>query len=127
MRKSLITLSLVSFLMQSTGIGFAQAGQGAQGRESLAVQKARTGVAKATGSKVTVTLNNNSKLKGFILNAGNDCFTLVDSKTGNANCIDYANVLRIKRQGQPAWQKLLLVGAAVAIPMVIVAVALRDY
>lgn len=128
MRRSLIALSVVSFLMQSTLIGFAQGGQGSQ--ESIAVIKTRAAVAKASRTaKVTVTLKDKTKLKGFVLNADNDCFTLVDSKTGStANCIQYANVLRVERQRRPAWKDWVAFGAAIAIPFVIVAVALHsDY
>ena len=128
MRRSLIALSVVGFLMHSTVIGFAQGGQASQ--QSIAAIKARAAVAKAsTTAKVTVTLRDQTKLKGFILNAGNDCFTLVDSKTGStANCIEYANVLRVERQRRPAWKDWVGFGAAVAIPFVILAVALHsDY
>jgi|SRR4030095_1112215 hypothetical protein len=127
MRRSLIALSLVGLLMQATETGFAQAAQGSE--ESVLVRKARAAVAKAsTTAKVTVVLNDNTKLKGFILNAGDDCFTLVDSRTSKSNCIKYADVLRVQRQRPPAWRSWVALAAAVAVPFIILAAALHsDY
>jgi hypothetical protein len=127
MRSSFIALSLVGFLMQATETGFAQAAQGSE--ESVAVRKARAAVAKAsTTAKVTVVLNDNTKLKGFILNAGDDCFTLVDAKTNKSSCIKYADVLRVQRQRPPTWRSWVALAVGVAVPFIILAAALHsDY
>ena len=64
--------------------------------------KVKTFVAKrGTGpkAKVTVKLKDNTKLKGYISQAGNDSFTLADSKTGQLRTLNYQDVAEVKKPG----------------------------
>jgi len=68
----------------------------------VAAEKVIADVAKrGTGpkAKVNVKLKDRSKVKGYISQAGNDSFTLTDSKTGQARTLAYADVGEVKKQG----------------------------
>lgn len=67
-----------------------------------APDKVKAAVAKrGTGphAKVTVKLKDQTRLKGYITNAGNDSFTLSDSKTGQVRTLAYSDVAEVKKQG----------------------------
>jgi hypothetical protein len=85
-------LSVASFGLQTSS---AQAA-------GYTAEQARAGVAKAgVGQKarVEVRLRDNTKLKGYVSEAGADSFTLNDAKTGAARSIAYADVAQVRRQG----------------------------
>ncbi len=101
MLKRTLSFSLVALLLHSASpmpiLAFAQTGQ----RQSPA-EKVKAAVAKrGTGKKarVTVKLQDGSKLKGYISQAADDSFTLTDSKTGQTRTLTYGEVTEIKKQG----------------------------
>jgi hypothetical protein len=64
--------------------------------------KVKTFVAKrGTGpkAKVTVKLKDKTKLQGYISQAGDDSFTLADSKTGQLKTLNYQDVAEVKKPG----------------------------
>lgn len=101
MSKRILSLGLVVLLLHAAHampiLAFAQAGQ-----QQLPVEKVKAAVAKrGVGKKarVTVKLQDGSKLKGYISQAGEDSFTLTDSKTGQTTTLAYREVKQVKGQG----------------------------
>jgi hypothetical protein len=74
--------------------------------------------------------NHNDQLNGFISDAGQDFFTIVDSKTGSTRTVSYADTSAVKQAGSGLSTKSwIILGAAVAgaaITWVIVKPALCD-
>jgi hypothetical protein len=74
-----------------------------------------------TGSKakVEVKLKDDTKWKGYISDAGQDSFTLTDSKTGAAQTVNYSEVAQVKKSGgglsTRSWIIIGGAGAAAAI------------
>jgi len=71
-------------------------------QNDVALAKVKAAVAKrGTGpkAKVTVKLKDQTRLKGYISNAGDNSFTLSDSKTGQVRTLAYSDVAEVKKQG----------------------------
>jgi hypothetical protein len=92
---------LVALLLHAGGAvpgsAVAQTGQGESRVEKVKAAVARRG----TGNKarVTVKLQDGSKVKGYISQAGEDSFSLTDSKTGQTRTLAYSDVLQVKKPG----------------------------
>jgi hypothetical protein len=72
------------------------------GDETTFAEEARLSVAKlGTGkdARVDVKLRDNTKLKGYVSEATEDSFTVVDSKTGLARTVSYSDVTQVSKQG----------------------------
>lgn len=99
-------------------------------KNAAAVEKIKANVTKrGTGEKarVNVKLLNGTKLKGFISQAGEDSFTLTDSKTKQTSTIAYSDVKQVKKQGLSTGTKLLIaVGVGAVVTAVVITVALQD-
>jgi hypothetical protein len=103
----------------------AQAGQVEQH-----VEKVKAAVAKRVGKKarVTVKLQDGSKLKGQISQAVEDSFTLTDSKTGQTRTLNYRDVNEVKGQGLSTLAKVgIVVGIAVVVLVIVVAVSISNF
>lgn len=81
---------------------------------------------RGTGEKarVNVGMLNGTKVKGFISQAGDDSFTLTDSKTKQTSTLAYGDVTQVKGAGLSKGAKILIgVGVGVAVTAVVLAVA----
>jgi len=88
------------------------------GQEDSRAAKWRVDVLKlgvGERARVEVKLRDNSKLKGYIGEANEDFFTVVDSKSGSNQRIEYADVEKVKKAGSGfSARSWIIVGAAVA-------------
>jgi hypothetical protein len=88
------------------------------GQENPRAAKVRVDVSKlGMGEKARAEfmLRDNSKLKGYIGEASEDSFTLVDSKNGSNQRIAYADVAKVKTAGSGfSTRSWIILGAAVA-------------
>jgi hypothetical protein len=123
---------ILSGVLLLTAFGFQSVGAQSAG-DSQAVEKIRTKVQKigvGGNARVEVKLRDNTQLKGFISDSGQDSFTVVDSKTGSTRTVSYADTSAVKKAGSGLSTKSWIVlGAAVvgaAITWVIVKPALCD-
>ena len=74
-------------------------------------EKVKTEIAKlGTGpnARVEIKLRDKTKLKGYISEAGDQSFTIVDKKTGSTTTVTYAQIKQVKGNN-------LSTGAAIAI------------
>ncbi|HWR14614.1 MAG TPA: hypothetical protein VN577_07280 [Terriglobales bacterium] len=73
--------------------------------------------------KVTVNLNDTSKVTGKVQNVGEENFVILDSKTGQASTINFTDVAGVKKSGMSKATKVLLgVGIAVGASFAIVGI-----
>jgi hypothetical protein len=88
------------------------------GQENPRAVKVRVDVSKlGVGEKARAEfmLRDNSKLKGYIGEASEDSFTLVDSKNGSNQRIAYADVAKVNKAGSGfSTRSWIILGAAVA-------------
>ena len=93
-----------------------------------AADKARAGVERAgvgPKSRVEVRLRDNTKVKGYVSEAGADSFTVTDSKTGATRAVAYADVAQFKRQGgglSPSTKAIIWGGVAAGVAITLYAV-----
>ena len=97
------------------------------------LEKARRNVAKlGVGSKATATikLNDGTKVKGYVYNAGDDEFVIRDRKTDTATTIRYQDVKSVDdNRGHSTARNILIavgIGAAVTIAAVFGAIAANE-
>jgi hypothetical protein len=79
---------------------------------------------RARPPSVEVKLRDNTKLKGYVSEARQDCFILVDAKTGVATQVAYPNVKQIKGNNLSEGAKIaigvaVIVGLGVLLAIVI--------
>jgi hypothetical protein len=96
-----------------------------------ATDKIKANVTKrGTGEKarVNVKMLNGTKMKGFISQAGDDSFTLTDSKTKQTSTLAYSDVAQVKGTGLSTTSKILIgVGVGVAVTLGALAIAFRNF
>ena len=118
LKKILAIIMTAMLLSASFGLEPAHAQTGA-GASNVEVEKARAGISKAgVGEKarVEVTLRDNTRLKGYVSEAGENSFTLTDAKTGASNRVAYADVASVSKKGGglSTSTKAIIAGASVA-------------
>src|SRR4051812_13121961 len=98
-RKTFVLIVSGILLWATFGLrtALAQTGKDLQlaGEARAKVQKLGLG----RDARVEVKLRDNTKLKGYISEAGQDSFTVTDSKTGAAQPVAYSDVSRLKKPG----------------------------
>lgn len=112
---------MLSGLVLLTAFGFQPAGAQVT-NDRQATEKIKTKVQKiGVGGKarVEVKLRDNTQLKGFISDAGQDSFTVVDSKTGSSKTISYADTSSVKKAGSGLSAKTWIILGAAAVGAVV--------
>jgi len=97
-------------------------------KDLQATEKARASVLKlgvGRTSRVEVKLRDQSKVKGFVSDAGQDRFTVTDLQTGASQTIAYADVTEVKKPGSGLSSRALIIIGAAAAGAVIVGLALK--
>ena len=81
-------------------------------------------------AKATVTLNNGTKVKGYVYSAGDEDFVVRDSKTDSPTTVRYADVKNVDDNRGHRNAKLAVlfvgIGAAVALALVFGAIAANE-
>jgi hypothetical protein len=97
-------------------------------QQMQAVEKARANVLKrGTGrtSRVEIKLRDNSKVTGYISDAGADSVVVTDLRTGASQTISYADVVQVKKPGSGLSTRTWLIIGGVAAAVVIVGIAVK--
>lgn len=113
---------LLTGILITTAFGIqsvhAQAGNFTE-TEKVRVKVHKIGIGR--DARVEVKLRDNTKLKGHVSHAGQDDFTVTDSKTGTAQTVAYTDVTQVKKPGGLSTRALLAIGA-VAVAAVVIGV-----
>jgi len=89
----------------------------AQTSNDQAVQKIRSKIYKlgiGPRARVEAKLHDNSKVKGYVSEAGQDSFTITNSNTGSTRALNYADVAEIKKPGSGLSTRSWIILAGVA-------------
>lgn len=113
---------MISGLLWSSLLGYQPARAQAQ-EANRDAEKARAAVQKlgvGTRTVVEVKLRDGSRLKGPISAAGEDAFTVTDSKTGAARTVAYADAARVRETGRGLSARTwIIIGAAAATAVIV--------
>jgi len=97
------------------------------------LEKSKKNVAKlgvGSKAKATITLNNDTKVKGYVYSAGDEDFVIRDSKTDAATTVRYADVKNVDDNRGHRNAKLAIIfvgiGAAVTLAAVFGAIAANE-
>ena len=97
MLKKVLSLALTGLLINAVAISSSYARS--QDEQARNIQKVKENVRKlgvGEEAHVEVKLQDGRKLKGYIREAGEDSFTVIDSKHGTATTVAYSQVKQIK-------------------------------
>ena len=121
MFKKLVTLLLVALVMNLAGVRLAYA-DSKEEKQARYAEKIKTNVLKlGTGesTRVKVKLRDQSKLEGFISDAGAESFTVTDRKTGVATVVAYPQVKSVQGNNLSTGAKIAI-GAGVAAALIFI-------
>jgi len=130
MKKLVYLLSLL--LICTPAMQAFAAGQNTD-RAASKIEKVKRSVAKVgVGSKAraTITLNDGSKLKGYVYSAGEEDFVIRDRKTDAPTTIKYADVKSVDDDQGHRYAKMAVIfvgiGAAVTLAAIFGAIAANE-
>jgi len=128
MFKKLMTMALVILLVQVTCASTTAVASTRAEKEAHLADKVKAGIAKlGTGKQaiVKVKLRDGTKLAGYISEANENSFVIVDCKTGISTTVAYPNVTQVKGNNLSSGVWLAIgIGALIGIGL-LMAVALR--
>ncbi|HEX8146769.1 MAG TPA: hypothetical protein VF591_06290 [Pyrinomonadaceae bacterium] len=119
---------MVSGLLLASALGYRPARAQAQ-EDGRSAEKARAEVQKlgaGTQRRAEVKLQDGTKLKGSVSAAGEDTFTITDSKTGAARTVAYADVASVKKPGGGLSTRSWVIIGAAAVAAVVVGVTVIE-
>lgn len=113
---------MISGILWSAAIGHQPALAQAQ-EATRAAEEARSTVQRlgaGTKTRVEVRLQDGTRLRGPVSAAGEDTFTITDSKTGQPRTVAYADVARVKKSGGGlSARSWVIIGAAAAAAVIV--------
>jgi hypothetical protein len=112
---------MLSGLLLLTAFGFQGAGAQSLG-DSQTTEKMRSKVLKmgvGVNARVEIKLKDNSQFRGYISDANQDSFTVVESKTGSSKTVSYSDTSSVKKAGSGLSAKTWMILGAAAVGAVV--------
>jgi len=122
MLKNVLCLVLVGFLLSLAGVRPAYAGSKEE-KETRFAEKVKEGISKlgtGTDARIEVKLRDKTKLKGYVSEAGEDSFVIVDEKTSATSRVTYAQVKQVKGNNLNTAVEIAIGVAVILLPIVVV-------
>jgi preprotein translocase subunit SecF len=122
MFKKVLSLVLVGFLVSVAGVRVTYAGSNAE-KEIRFAAKVKEGISKlGTGeeARIEVKLRDKTKLKGYVSEAGEDSFVVVDEKTNATSKVSYSQVKQVKGNNLSTAAEIALGVGLILLPIAIV-------
>ena len=122
MFERVLCLVLVGFLLSVAGVRPAYAGSKEE-KETRLAEKVKEGISKiGTGAAahVEVKLRDKTKLKGYVSEAGEDSFVIVDEKTSATSRVNYSQVKQVKGNNLSKGAEIAIGVGVILLPIVIV-------
>ena len=122
MFKKVLSLALVGFLLCVAGPTLAHA-DSKEAKATRFAEKVKEGIAKlGTGAdaRIEVKLRDKTKLKGYVSEAGEKSFIIVDEKTGATSTVTYPQVKQVKGKNLSTAAEIALGVGIIVLPIVIV-------
>ncbi len=120
MFRKIISLMLAVLLFSIASVNVAYAKTNEEKAERLTT-KVKAGVGKlgvGKEARVELKLRDKTKMKGYISEAGEDNFVVIDSQTGESNIVSYSSVKQIKGNNHSLGVKIAI-GVAIAAAIVV--------
>ena len=128
MSKRILSLALVGLLFSLAGPAPVYADSKAE-KEARLAEKVKEGIGKlgtGTEARVEIKLRDKRKLKGYIGEAGEDGFSVVDAKTGTATRVPYPQVRQVKGNNLSTGAKIAI-GLGVAVAVLVILLIFENY
>jgi len=122
MFKKVLTLALVGFVFSVSGLGPVY-GNSKEEKATRFAEKVKAGISKlGTGSdaRIEVKLQDKTKLKGYVSEAGEDSFVVVDEKTGATSTVPYVQVKQVKGNNHSTAVEIAIGVGVILLPIVVV-------
>ena len=122
MFKKILSLVLVGFLLNVPGGSVAYAGSKEEKAARFA-EKVREGIGKlGTGAeaRIEVKLRDKRKLKGYVGEAGENSFVVVDEKTGATSTVTYSQVKQVKGNNLSTAAEIAIGVGVILLPIIVV-------
>ena len=122
MFKKVLSLVLVGFLLSVAGLRPAYAGSKEE-KENRFAEKVKEGISKlGTGveARIEVKLRDKTKLKGYVSEAGENSFVIVDEKTGATSTVTYGQVKQVKGNNLSTAAEIAIGVGVILLPIVVV-------
>ena len=122
MLKKVVSFVVVGFLLNVTGVSFAHAGSKEE-KETRFAEKVKEGISKlGTGAeaRIEVKLRDKRKLKGYVSEAGEDSFVIVEEKTGATSTVTYSQVKQVKGNNASTAAEIAIGVGVIILPIIIV-------
>ena len=122
MLKCVLSLVLAGCLLGVAGVKPAYAGSKEEKQTHFA-EKVKEGISKlgtGTDARIEVKLRDKTKLKGYVSEAGEDSFVIVDEKTSATSTVSYAQVKQVKGHNLSTAAEIALGVGVILLPIVIV-------
>jgi hypothetical protein len=121
MFKKILSLVLAGLLLSLSGVS-ALAGSKEEKQARFAA-KVRDGISKlGTGkeARIEVKLRDKTKLKGYVSEANDDSFVIVDEKTGATSTVTYPQVKQVKGNNMCTAAEIALGVGIILVPIALV-------
>jgi len=121
MLKKVVSLVVVGVLLHVSGVSCAYAGSKEE-KETRFAEKVKAGISKlGTGpeARVDVKLRDKRKLKGYISEAGEDSFVIVDEKTHATSTVTYSQVQQVKGNNLSRGAKIAIGVGVILLPIIV--------
>ena len=112
---------LVGFLLSAAGVRPAYAGSKEE-KETRLAEKVKEGISKiGTGAAahVEVKLRDKTKLKGYVSEADEDSFVIVDEKTNATSTVAYSQVQQVKGNNLSTAAKIAIGVGVILLPIAV--------
>ena len=120
MLKKVVSLVVVGVLLHVSGVSCAYAGSKEE-KETRFAEKVKEGISKlGTGpeARVDVKLRDKRKLKGYISEAGEDSFVIVE-KTHATSTVTYSQVQQVKGNNLSRGAKIAIGVGVILLPIIV--------
>jgi preprotein translocase subunit SecF len=121
MLKKVLSLVLVGFLLNVIGVSVAYAGSKEE-KETRFAEQVKEGIRKlGTGAeaRIEVKLRDKTKLKGYVSEAGEDSFVIVDERTGATSTVTYPQVKQVHGKNLSTAAKIAIGVGVILLPIII--------
>jgi hypothetical protein len=96
-------------------------------KEIRFAEKVKAGISKlgtGTEARIEVKLRNKTKLKGYVTEAGEDSFVIVDEKTSATSRVTYSQVKQVKGNNLSKGAEIAIGVGVILLPILIVVLLL---
>jgi hypothetical protein len=121
MFRRILSASLIAMLIQLAGAHPIMANS--PKKEADQIEKVRAGIARlgvGPQARVKLKLRDNTRLEGYVSEAGTDHFTVIEKQTGAATSLQYSQVKQVKGNNLSKGAKIGIgIGAALGVALLI--------